>query len=313
MPHMVRLSMRSGAPLKRKQVYPGSIVDGRPVRDSLMVRLRSRLQSALVSSGEREEGDVERLLRSAPGVTRANTVAVASPKGGVGKTTSAFLVGNLLASHQKLRVVAVDANPDFGTLADLAPDTKRSERSLSDLLADLDGLSTAAQLRPYVSPVPSGLHLLAAPRDAQAMAAVTPEQYGRLLAFLSMFYEVVVLDLGTGLTAPLARFVLDRADQLVLVTTPEWVTAQLVLAALDHVEHERTTVLLNKASARVPLDHQMLEERFRHERLHRSIVLPYDEQLQVMLDTGTYSIEALPRRVRLPVKQLALAVSEQLV
>jgi MinD-like ATPase involved in chromosome partitioning or flagellar assembly len=305
--------VRSGTPLKRGQVYPGTIVDGRPVRDSLLVRLRSRVQSALVSSGERDEAEVERLLRTAPGVTRANTVAVASPKGGVGKTTTAFLIGNLLASHQKLRVVAVDANPDFGTLADLAPDAGRSERSLSDLLADMDRLTTAAELRPYVSRVPSGLHLLAAPRDAEAMAAVTPDQYGRLLAFLAMFYEVVVLDLGTGLTAPLARFALERADQLVLVTTPEWVTAQLVLAALDHVEHERTTVLLNKASAGMPVDHGMLEERFRHERLHRSIVLPYDEQLQVMLDSGTFSLEGLPRRVRLPVKQLAVAVSEQLV
>jgi MinD-like ATPase involved in chromosome partitioning or flagellar assembly len=45
-----------------------------------------------------------------------------SPAGGVGKTTSAFLVGNLLASHSRLRVIAIDANPDFGTLGDLAPE-----------------------------------------------------------------------------------------------------------------------------------------------------------------------------------------------
>lgn len=34
-------------------------------------------------------------------------------------------------------VVAVDANPDFGTLAALAPDKVRSERSLADLLGEL--------------------------------------------------------------------------------------------------------------------------------------------------------------------------------
>jgi len=298
--------------LERRQVYPGTIVDGHRVPDSGLVRLRAQLRSLLVSSGEREEADLERLLRFPPGLTRANTVAVVSPKGGVGKTTTTFLVGTVLSAHLKLRVVAVDANPDFGTLADLAPEGVASERSVSDLLNELNGVTTAAQLRWYVSPLPSGLHLLAAPRDAEEMAAVTPQKYGRLLAFLSMFYEVVLLDLGTGLTAPIARFALSRADQLVLVTTPEWITSQLVLSALDHVEHERTTVLLNKATSRAPADDRLIEQRFREQRLHRSVVLPYDEQLQLMLDSGTFSLGALDRRVRMPAKQLALAVAEQL-
>jgi MinD-like ATPase involved in chromosome partitioning or flagellar assembly len=289
--------MRPGTPLTRREVYPEPIVDGRPVRDSALTRLRGRIQGLLVSSAEREEAELERLLRSAPGVTRANVVAVVSPKGGVGKTTTAFLVGNLLASHRRLRVIAVDANPGFGTLADLAPG-QRSEHSLAEVLAELDDLANAAQLRRFVSLLPSGLQLLAAPH-----AAVTPDEYGRLLAFLSMFYEVVILDLGTGLTAPIARLAIERADQLVLVTTPDWVASQLVLSALDHLEQERTTVLVNKATSPVP----------GHRRLHRSVVVPHDEQLQLMLDSGAYSLAALPREVRLPVKRLALAVSEQLV
>lgn len=273
------------------------IVDGRPVRDTALARLRGRIQGLLVSSGERQEADLERLLRSGPGVTRANTVAVASPKGGVGKTTIAFLVGSMLASHRLLSVVAVDANPEFGTLADLASD-HRGERSLADLLFELDDVATAAQLRRYVSQLPSGLHLLAAPH-----AAVTPGEYGRLLAFLSIFYEVVILDLGTGLTAPVASLALERADQLVLVTTPDLMASQLSLSALDHLERERTTLLVNKAPSGMPTPRT----------LYRSVVLPHDEQLQLMLDTGTYSLGALPRNVRVPVKRLALAVSEQLV
>ena len=59
-----------------------------------------------------------------------------SPKGGVGKTTMTFVLGELLAARLKLRVIAIDANPDFGTLATLAPDRQRSDRTLVDLLAD---------------------------------------------------------------------------------------------------------------------------------------------------------------------------------
>ena len=38
------------------------------------------------------------------------------------------------------------------------------------------------------------------------MSKIGPESYGQLLAFLSIFYEVILLDLGTGITDPLARF-----------------------------------------------------------------------------------------------------------
>ena len=96
-------------------------------------------------------------------MTRPNTVALISPKGGVGKTTSTFVAGNLLASHLKLRAIAVDANPDFGTLARLAPDDRRSERSLADLLDDADRLNTAAEL--------SAVRLAAADRPARARRA----------------------------------------------------------------------------------------------------------------------------------------------
>jgi hypothetical protein len=106
---------------------------------------------------------------------------------------------------------------------------------------------TAAELNPYVSRLPSGLHVLGSPRDFEQVARLGPDRYGELVAFLSCFYEVVLLDLGTGVAGPLARFAIERADQVVLVTTPEWVTTTVVLEALKHLQHDRTTVALNKS------------------------------------------------------------------
>jgi MinD-like ATPase involved in chromosome partitioning or flagellar assembly len=298
--------------LKRRDVYPGATVDGRPARNGTVGRFRRRVGRLLVSQSEREEADLERRIRTLPGVTRPNVVALISPKGGVGKTTSSFLIGNLLATHLKLRAIAVDANPDFGTLARLAPDGRRSERSLADLLDDADQLRTAAELNPYVSRLSSGLHLLGAPRDTELTAQLGPDRYGQLLAFLSCFYEVVLLDLGTGVAGPLASFAIERADQVVLVTTPEWVTASVVLDALSHLKHERTTVAINKSLLR-PAGVRIVEERFRMEHLHRSVTIPQDDQLAQMLDTGTYSLDALSRRTRTAIKRLGLAVAEQLL
>jgi hypothetical protein len=38
-------------------------------------------------------------------------------------------------------------------------------------------ISSSAELMPYISPLSSGLHLLAAPERAEAMAAMTPDAY----------------------------------------------------------------------------------------------------------------------------------------
>lgn len=298
--------------LKRQDVYSRPIVDGRSARNGAVGRLRRGVEGLLVSTGEREEAELERQIQTQPCVTRANTIALISPKGGVGKTTSTFLVGTLLATHLKLRVIAVDANPDFGTLARLAPDDRRAERTLADLLADAERVNTAAELNAYVSRLPSGLHLLGAPREPELTASMGPDRYGELVAFLSCFYEVVMLDLGTGVAGPLARFAIERADQVVLVTTPEWVTSSVVVEALRYLKHECATLAINKSLLRSG-DSRAIEERFRAEHLHRSVMIPYDEQLATMLDTGTYGLGALRRPTRMAIKHLGLAVAEQLV
>jgi MinD-like ATPase involved in chromosome partitioning or flagellar assembly len=304
--------VKQAAELRRREVHGAAVVDGRPANRPA-ARWRRRVQQLLVSKGEREEAELERLLGQQPGVSRANVAAVISPKGGVGKTTSAFVTGNMLADRLRLRTVAVDANPDFGTLAALAPDRLRSGRSLADLLTDIERIETAAQLRSYMSALPSGLHLLGAPADAEVMATLGPDAYGELLALLATFYELVLLDLGTGVAGRLAEFAIGRADQVVLVTTPEWVTSAAVIAALEHVEHDRTTVACNKFHARGAADLRELERRLRERRLHGSVAIPHDDQLAAMLDSGTYQLDALERTSRMAIKRLGLAVAEQLV
>jgi MinD-like ATPase involved in chromosome partitioning or flagellar assembly len=241
------------------------------------------------------------------------TRGMVSPKGGVGKTTSAFLTGNLLASHLKLRAIAVDANPGFGTLGQFTADSARAEAPLAELLEHADHLGTAAELRRYVARLPSGLHILAASHDVTHGANLGPDTYGELVALLSCFYETVLLDLRSGVTSPLARLALDRADQMVLVTTPDQVTATLAIHALDQLDRERTTVVVNRTHPRLAPELRAIEEGLARRDAPPPITLPNDRRLAMMLDSGTYSLEALDRRTRLPVKRLGLAVAERLV
>jgi hypothetical protein len=98
----------------------------------------------------------------------------------------------------------------------------------------------------------------------------------------------------------------------VLVSTPEWVTSSVVLDALSHLQHDRTTVALYKSYLR-SADVRMIEERFRAQHLQRAVTIPYDEQLATMLDSGTYTLDALKRASRVAIKRLGLAAAEQLV
>lgn len=270
-------------------------------------------QRLLVSNGEREEAELERLIATQPGASRPNVLAVISPKGGVGKTTLSFLAASVLASRLQMRVIVVDANPDYGTLAALAPDGLRCERTLVDLLGELDQVPTATQLNTYLSRLPTGVHLLGGPADREAMATLSSERYGELVAFLSTFYDLIILDCGTGVGGPLARFAVDRADQVTIVSTPEWVTSSVVLAALDELMNERMTLAINMSHLRPGKQTRALEERFRREGLRSPVVLPWDSQLRAMLDSATYTLEALERPTRLAIKRIGLVVAERLV
>jgi putative peptide zinc metalloprotease protein len=299
-------------PLKRRDLFPDPLIDGQQAPNNAFGRLRRRMDSLLVTGAERQEADIERRLRAHRGVTRPNVVAMLSPKGGVGKTTSTFLVGNLLASHPKLRTIAVDADPGLGTLGRLPADSLQADQSLVDLLRDLDRVGTAAELRPYVSRLPSGLHLLAGPGDGVPPPIAEHGCLGTLVAFLSCFYETIVLDLGTGVANPLARLAIERADQVTVVTTPDSVAVHLALHALGQLEPERTTLVVNRAHPRREPVVDAIEEYARG-NVARLVTMPDDSRLALMLASGTYSLEALDGRMRLAVKRLGLAVAERLV
>jgi Mrp family chromosome partitioning ATPase len=121
------------------------------VPDRLLVRLRRLWLELITGDREREEAELEARLRERRRVTRTNLAAVVSPKGGVGKTTCSYLIGDLPASRPKLRVLAIDTNPDFGTLGKLAPDAYRSEHQLTDVIAQMDHIRSAPELDPYMS------------------------------------------------------------------------------------------------------------------------------------------------------------------
>jgi hypothetical protein len=142
---------------------------------------------------------------------RCATIAVVSPKGGVGKSTTTALLGSLLAFLRRDRVVAIDTNPDWGSLGRrLVPD---HQVFIDDLLAGplKDSQLSATQLDAQLGRGPDGLMIAPAPTDPARAHALDQEAYRLLFAKLGELVGTLVLDCGTGLDSPAARAALAAA------------------------------------------------------------------------------------------------------
>ena len=101
------------------------------------------------SAAERRRSELAARART-PVCGGHHRVAVLSLKGGVGKTTTTVGLGATLASLRGDRVIAVDANPDRGTLSDkLRLETSATVR---DLLNERHQIHRYADVRAYTTP-----------------------------------------------------------------------------------------------------------------------------------------------------------------
>jgi MinD-like ATPase involved in chromosome partitioning or flagellar assembly len=182
-----------------------------------------------------------------PRLTRCITVAVVSPKGGVGKTTTTALLGSLLADVRRDRIVAVDTNPDYGSLGRaLAPDHSVYVDDMIDVL-DRPDLSATA-LDTYLGRASDGLMVLPAPTHPARMAALDEAAYTSVIERLKSLVGILVLDCGTGLQEPAARAALNCADQLLLISDAHPSTASLVAEASEQLQEAGPpiTLVVNK-------------------------------------------------------------------
>jgi MinD-like ATPase involved in chromosome partitioning or flagellar assembly len=165
--------------------------------------------------------EIERRELTARAKTRVDgcaRIAVVSLKGGVGKTTTTLMLGHTLALIRGDRVVAVDANPDAGTLGfRLRRETRATVR---ELLAEADRLERYGEVRSFTSQASSRLEVLASHQDPEISEAFSADDYQRALAALERFYSITITDCGTGILHDAMSAVLACADQLVVVAAP---------------------------------------------------------------------------------------------
>ena len=264
------------------------------------------------SAAEQQRAELERRLRTP--ISGSRRVVVMSRKGGVGKTTISLALGSTFALLRGDRVIAVDANPDAGNLAHrVAPP---HDKNITDVLRDLDQITTYAMLRSYTSQAAeSRLEVLASDDDPRIGMALNQEDYHRLVVLLDRFYNLILLDTGTGILDSANQGLLTEADQVVLVVrsgldggragalTLDWMDAH----GFDDLVARAVVVVNAQRRGGAPPD---LMRRHFEKRCQHVVTVPWDGALE---QGALTDMSSLRRATRDSLVDIAAAVADNFV
>jgi pilus assembly protein CpaE len=142
-------------------------------------------------------------------------ITIASPKGGVGKTTVSTNLAIGLTAAAPQSTVLVDLDVQFGDVASalgLVP-----EYTLPDAVHGPASEDTMV-LKTFLTQHPSGLYAVCGSESPAAGDTVTGEDVTRLLASLAREFRYVVVDTAPGLSEQTLA-ALDRASDVVMLTS----------------------------------------------------------------------------------------------
>ena len=244
----------------------------------------------------------------------ARFVPVLSRKGGVGKTTVTTLLGMALADAREDRIIAVDANPDRGTLAERVGRTSgKTVRDLVRARGDVHGFNDISQI---VARDHTRLDVLASDADPHVSEAFSDADYRDVAEVAAHFYSVVLTDTGTGIVHSVMEATLEHADELVIVAGLSVDEARLASETLTwlesngYAERVRSAVVVLNTSrpgaALVRADE--LDAHFRS-RVRAVVRLPYDPHIA---SGSAISFRDLQPETRDAARELAAIVVEGL-
>lgn len=252
---------------------------------------------------------------AAPIAGGARFVPVLSRKGGVGKTTITALLGMALADAREDRVIAVDANPDRGTLAEriVRPNHSKSVRDLVRIHDDVKGYHDISAI---VARDATRLDVLASDADPRIAEAFSDSDYRDVADVAAHYYSLVLTDTGTGIVHSVMSATLDLADQIVIVSGLSVDEARLASETLTWLETNgyaeqarEAIVVLNQSTPGAPLV-RLNELQAHFATRARSVVrVPYDPQIA---GGGAIVFANLLPETRIAARELAALLVEGL-
>ncbi|MGW1132982.1 SCO5717 family growth-regulating ATPase [Streptomyces griseoluteus] len=266
--------------------------------------------------GRKEEAERQRkleLIRTP--VLSCYRIAVISLKGGVGKTTTTTALGSTLASERQDKILAIDANPDAGTLGRRV--RRETGATIRDLVQAIPHLHSYMDIRRFTSQAPSGLEIIANDVDPAVSTTFNDEDYRRAIDVLGRQYPVILTDSGTGLLYSAMRGVLDLADQLIIISTPSVDGASSASTTLDWLSAHGYADLVSRSITVISGVRETgkmikVDDIVAHfeTRCRGVVVVPFDEHLSAGAEVN---LDMMRPKVREAYFTLAAMVAEDFV
>jgi putative peptide zinc metalloprotease protein len=258
-----------------------------------------------------EVAERQLIARAKAPVAGCRSIAVISRKGGVGKTTTTLMLGHTFASLRGDRVVALDGNPDAGSLGYRV--RRETAATVTNLLADEQDIIRYADIRSYTNQAPTRLEVVASDDDPRITTALGEEDYRRAIALLERHYNLILLDTGTGVLESATKGILQLAEQIVVVMSPSLDSARAASSTLDwlnengHAELVRNAIaVVNAVREEGLVEVDKIEEHFQG-RCRAVVQVPWDPHLSAGAETQVDRLRPVTRRAYL---EVAAAVAD---
>ena len=166
----------------------------------------------------------------------------------------------------------------------------------------------------FTSQTSAGLEVLRSDDDPQISTALGDQEYGAIMSLLDRFYNLVLIDTGTGILDSAVQGILDGTDQIVLIVSPSLDAARAASQTLDWLtEHgfvelvENAVTVINQTHKTTMVDVARIEDHF-WDRCGATVRIPWDSYLEAGAETD---LEDLRPATREAYRHLAAAVARR--
>ncbi|WP_153505880.1 MinD/ParA family ATP-binding protein [Cumulibacter manganitolerans] len=243
--------------------------------------------------------------------TRAEVIATICLKGGIGKTSTTAGVGLTLARHRGDRIIALDANPDAGDLYErTCPGTPPA--TLTDLAARAGDVASMTDLARYAG-IADRLSVIAGDQEPTISESLSADDFVTALRAVQHYYNVVMVDCGTGVTHPSMVGILSNARHVIIAggyavsgarraeSTLRWLAAN----GYQHLARTAVVVLTQTTAVSNIVDTAAIENTLA--QLSATVIrVPHD---QAVADGTTISLDRLQSATTDSYLQIAASIA----
>jgi pilus assembly protein CpaF len=202
---------------------------------------------------------------------RGKVFAVASAKGGVGKSVFAVNFAIALMRETKARVLLLDFDDVYCGDAGALLNVTQARRAATDLVPLLGSLSQQ-MLRGFLTPLETGIFYLPAFRRPEDRALLNEDTVSRTIDLLSRVFDIILIDLATGFGS-FNIACLDQADHILLLLNQDLLSVihtEKGLAQLQQLAFPRQMIsfILNRFDSKGEFSKEIISTKIKIDILH---------------------------------------------